>query len=235
MKIHTFATYNKLTGSHIAGCTAIVVDVLRASSSIVWAVRNGAEKIIPVSDGGTAAAIASRLGDCLLAGERNGLRIQGFDLGNSPLEFSRERVRGKTIVMSTSNGTGTIQSVEAAAYVLVGAMINATAVAKRAVELDRDILIMCAGTEGEFSADDICAAGAIAKAALLETQKAEVCDDLTRVAIMVYENWKSGKADLSATDHYSELAALGFQEDLEFCFTQDITDQVPEYKDGILR
>ena len=235
MKIQTFATCNKLTASHITGCTAIVVDVLRASSSIVWAVRNGAEKIIPVSDGGAAAAIASRLGGCLLAGELNGIRIQGFDLGNSPLEFSRERVRDKTIVMSTSNGTGTFQSVEAAAHVLVGAIINATAVAKRAVELDRDILIMCAGTEGEFSADDICAAGAIAKAVLLVAADAEICDDLTRVAMMVYEDWKSGKADLSATKHYSELAALGFQEDLDFCFTQDLTDQVPQYKDGILR
>ncbi len=234
MKIRTFATYNKLTGNQIAGQTAIVVDVLRATSSIIWAVRNGADKIIPVSEGGAAAAIASRLGDCLLAGDRGGLRLQGFDFGNSPVEFSKERVRGKTIVMSTTNGTGAIQRVEAAAPVFIGAMINATAVAKRAAAQNRDILIMCAGAEGEFSADDICTAGAIAKAVLFELGDVEMCD-LTRLAILVYEDWKCGKADLSATKHYSELAALGFHEDLEFCFSQDITDVVPEYKNGILR
>ena len=88
MKVKTFSQSKKYTGNFLMDRTVIVVDVLRATTCIIWACRNGANRIIPVSDAGEGAAIASRLGDCIMAGERGGIKLPGFDLGNSPLEFS---------------------------------------------------------------------------------------------------------------------------------------------------
>lgn len=93
--------------------------------------------------------------DCVLAGERGGIRLPGFDVGNSPLDFSHELVSGKNVIFCTTNGTQAICGMSGAANLLIGAMINRTAVARRAVELGQDIVIMCAGTDGRFSADDI--------------------------------------------------------------------------------
>lgn len=157
MRIKTFAQTKKYTGNYLMDRTVIVVDVLRATSSIIWACRNGANRVIPVSDAGEGAAIAARLGDCIMAGERGGVKLPGFDLGNSPLEFDHRIVKDRNVVINTTNGTGAIKAAEGAAHVLIGAMINHTAVARMAAQLDRDVIILCAGTEGEFSADDICA------------------------------------------------------------------------------
>ena len=166
MRIDVVPVYGKMISSHISGSTVIVVDVLRSTSCITMAVKNGAERVIPAVDPGEAASIAGRLGirDCVLAGERGGIKLPDFNRGNSPAEYSAENVQGKTVVISTSNGTAAIHGSSAAKDVLIGAMINRTAVAKRALALGDDILIVCAGTDGAISADDLIAAGAIADA-----------------------------------------------------------------------
>ena len=234
MKVKTFAQSKKYTGNFLMDRTVIVVDVLRATSCITWACQNGANRIIPVSDAGEGAAIASRLGDCIMAGERGGIKLPGFDLGNSPLEFSPEVVKGHNIVINTTNGTVALKAAEGAANVLAGAMINHSAVARKAAELGKDVIILCAGTEGEFSADDICAAGAIATSLCQYAEITSQCD-LTLVARSLYKDWKEGRVDLSKSYHYSRLIDLGFAEDVEFCFQEDITDIVPCYRDGFIQ
>lgn len=232
INIKTYGSFVKLPVNHLAGHTVISIDVLRSSSCIVWGLVNGAYKIIPVEDLGSAVSIASRLGDCVLAGERDSLLIPGFDIGNSPAEYTGARVGGRAVVISTSNGTEAICGSESAANVLIGSMLNCTAVAKRAVELGSDVILMCAGTGGEFSADDIYAAGAIAS----EIQKltdAEPCD-LTRVACLVYASWKEDHAELLRTKHCKRLTSLGLEGDISFCLTRDLTDIVPEYRDGVI-
>ena len=214
------------------GHTVISIDVLRSSSCIVWGLVNGASKIIPVDDLGSAVSIASRMGDCVLAGERGAVLIPGFDIGNSPAEYTEARVGGKAVVISTTNGTGAICKSESASNVLIGSMLNCTAVAKRAVELGNDVILMCAGTGGEFSADDIYAAGAIASAIQTLTD-AELCD-LTRVSCLVYDRWKEDRTELSKTKHYKRLVSLGLEGDISFCLTRDLTDIVPEYKNGVI-
>ena len=233
MRIKTFAQTKKYTGNYLMDRTVIVVDVLRATSSIIWACRNGANRVIPVSDAGEGAAIAARLGDCIMAGERGGVKLPGFDLGNSPLEFDHRAVKDKNVIINTTNGTGAIKAAEGAAHVLIGAMINHTAVARMAAQLDRDVIILCAGTEGEFSADDICAAGAIATSLCKLGQVSAQCD-LTLVAKSLYSDWREARADLSKTYHYARLVDLGFEEDVQFCFQEDITDVVPVYRDGFI-
>ena len=233
MRIKTFAQTKKYTGNYLMDRTVIVVDVLRATSSIIWACRNGANRVIPVSDAGEGAAIAARLGDCIMAGERGGVKLPGFDLGNSPLEFDHRIVKDRNVIINTTNGTGAIKAAEGAAHVLIGAMINHTAVARMAAQLDRDVIILCAGTEGEFSADDICAAGAIATSLCKLGQVSAQCD-LTLVAKSLYSDWREARADLSKTYHYTRLVDLGFEEDVQFCFQEDITDVVPVYRDGFI-
>ncbi|PWM05930.1 MAG: 2-phosphosulfolactate phosphatase [Clostridiales bacterium] len=233
MRIKTFAQTKKYTGNYLMDRTVIVVDVLRATSSIIWACRNGANRVIPVSDAGEGAAIAARLGDCIMAGERGGVKLPGFDLGNSPLEFDHRIVKDRNVIINTTNGTGAIKAAEGAAHVLIGAMINHTAVARMAAQLDRDVIILCAGTEGEFSADDICAAGAIATSLCKLGQVSAQCD-LTLVAKSLYSDWREARADLSKTYHYARLVDLGFEEDVQFCFQEDITDVVPVYRDGFI-
>ena len=183
MKIDIVPVYGKLLSSHISCSTVIVVDVLRSTSCITMAVKNGAERVIPAVDPGEAASIAGRLGlkDCVLAGERGGIKLPDFNLGNSPAEYSKENVQGKTVVISTSNGTAAIHGSSAAKDVLIGAMINRTAVARRALELGNDILIVCAGTDGAISADDLIAAGAIADAVCREATVAVIGQRAARI------------------------------------------------------
>lgn len=239
MYIDTLTNQTKLLSHQLSNTTVIVVDVLRATTSIICAVMNGANLVVPTADPGSAAAFSTRIGskDCILAGERGGIKLPDFALGNSPSEFSADNVRGKTVIISTSNGTGAINSVGGATDVLIGALINKTAVAAEALKLKNDVLIVCAGTDGRPSADDICAAGGIAKAisALAAGRVAVTASDMTLVACMIYTDWIDSRADLSVTKHYSHLVELGFKEDVDFAFTEDITNVVPKYQDGVIR
>lgn len=239
MYIDTLSNQTKLLSHQLSNTTVIVVDVLRATTSIICAVMNGANLVVPTADPGSAAAFSTRIGskECILAGERGGVKLPDFALGNSPSEFSADNVRGKTVIMSTTNGTAAINSVGGALDVLIGALINKTAVAEAALKLNNDVLIVCAGTNGRPSADDICAAGGIAKAIseLAAGKIAVTASDMTLVACMIYTDWKEGRADLSVTKHYSHLCELGFKDDVDFAFTEDITDVVPRYSDGVIK
>lgn len=237
MRIDTIPQYNKVLSSHLSNCTVIVVDVLRASTSIIWAVKNGAQQVIPTADAGEAAAMVNKLDlhDCVLAGERGGEKLMGFDMGNSPEEFNQKTVMGKTVVINTTNGTAAIHGVSSAKNVLIGAIINRTAVAKKALELGDDVIIVCAGTDGMVSADDICAAGAIADAILKHAAMPCTPTDFTIVCATLYQDWLDGRIDMSKTRHYARLIELGFKADAEFCFKQDMTDVVPKYAHGIIR
>ena len=155
----------------VAGGIAVVIDVLRASTTIATALANGAAGIRPVTDVDAARTLAAELGPAaLLGGERGGVRIAGFDLGNSPLEYSRDRVAGRPIVVTTTNGTAAIAACSEAREVLVAAVVNRSAAAALARSLavrhgGVDIHLVCAGTDGAPTEEDVLAAGAILDAA----------------------------------------------------------------------
>ncbi len=237
MQITTYPFPQAVTEKHFYKKTAVVVDVLRATTSIIEALRNGAAQVITARDPAEAMAFYSHFGkkDSVLAGERGGLRLPDFELGNSPLEFSKKVVDGKTVVICTTNGTQAIYACRGASRLLIGAMRNRTAVAKEALKQGEDITLICAGTLGECSADDIIACGGILSAILEQCETAPELNDFSRICMLTYSAWCKGEADLSLTTHYKRLFELGFVEDLSFCFEQDKTDVVPEYNNGSIK
>ena len=175
MHWHCHDLFNRMPQGAVAGGIAVVIDVLRASTTIMTALAHGAAGVRPVLTVEVARALAAGFGSgsdsgVLLGGERGGLRIDGFDLGNSPLEYSRARVAGRRIVITTTNGTAALDACTAASEVLIGAIVNRAAVAARARELavahgTSNIHLVCAGTDGEVTEEDLLTAGAILDAA----------------------------------------------------------------------
>lgn len=158
--LNVYALPSLVMPEEVAGDTAVVIDVLRASTSIIYALNAGAQAVLPcleVSDALAAAKQFSRE-QYVLAGERGGKPIENFDLGNSPEEFGPEHVGDKTVVFTTTNGTRAIHRVASAKEVFIAAFVNASAVVQELIGKDR-IHIVCAGTDGQFSEDDILLAG----------------------------------------------------------------------------
>lgn len=153
-----------------AGGIAVVIDVLRASTTMITALAHGAVAVMPCSSIDEARAFGEAHPGALLGGERGCVRIEGFDVGNSPLEYTAERVAGRVVIMTTTNGTAALCACHEAEAVLVGAMVNRAAVATAARQLAIGrgcpaIHLVCAGTDGEVTEEDILTAGAVLDAA----------------------------------------------------------------------
>ncbi|OAT80363.1 2-phosphosulfolactate phosphatase [Desulfotomaculum copahuensis] len=169
MKIDVVFTAGAIAPEELAGRTAVVFDVLRATSTIVTALANGCRAVVPVVDVDEAGRVAERLGQdaadgleshgVLLAGERDGAKLPGFPHGNSPLEFGPEVIAGKTLVLTTTNGTRAIHGAAPAAAIYAGSLLNARAAAAAALAAGRDVTLVCAGTRERFSLEDTAAAG----------------------------------------------------------------------------
>lgn len=163
MRLDVFLTPGEVTPGEIAGRTVVVLDVLRATSSIVEALSNGARSIYPVASIEDALRLANTIGreGVLLCGERKCLPIEGFDLGNSPREFTRERVGGRTLVMTTTNGTYAMMLTVGAERVLIGSILNLDAVVEELASDGSRPAIICAGRERTFAMEDAVCAGAM--------------------------------------------------------------------------
>lgn len=159
-RLNVYALPKFVAPEDLAGGTAVVLDVLRASTTIVHALQAGAREVIPCLEVEEARAVAESMaeGDAVLGGERSGLPIAGFDLGNSPSEYFPSRVGGKTVVLTTTNGTRAMLHARQAERILIGAFVNAAAVVERLLGREQ-IHLLCAGTEGQISYDDVLAAG----------------------------------------------------------------------------
>jgi 2-phosphosulfolactate phosphatase len=171
MKLDVVFTPQSLVAAEVAGRTAFVIDVLRATTTICAALAHGARAVIPAGSGEEAVRLAQSLdaGDVLLGGERNGLRMPGFALGNSPLEMTAAAVGGRLIVHSTTNGTRALLATAGARAVYGAAAVNLTVAgdrAREALEEEGGLLILCAGRDGGFSLDDAYCAGRLVLAAL---------------------------------------------------------------------
>jgi 2-phosphosulfolactate phosphatase len=153
----------EIEGKSFEHITAIVIDVLRASTCIANAIANGCDGVIPTVSVEEAMDISRAYSrdDYLLCGERKNEKIDGFDLGNSPLEFTEDRVKGKKLIMTTTNGTRAIRTAKTAPSVIIGGLWNISACCELAVTLGRDILIICAGQNGRYAMEDAICAGII--------------------------------------------------------------------------
>lgn len=237
MKVNVYATHNSVREIDIKDQIAVVVDVLRATSTIVTSLNSGCKEVIPVVEIEEAMEISRNYEreTYLLAGERNALKIEGFDLSNSPSEYVREVVEDKSIIFTTTNGTKAIRRAEGAREVILGALINAKAVSDYILSRRDDVAFICAGTEGRFSLDDILAVGAIIHR-MDNGENLLEFDDLATVCKYMYEQY-SGNLDsiVRKSRHYNVLKATEHYRDIEYCLKEDIISIVPEYRDGILR
>ena len=156
MRLDVFLTPGELSPSDILDRSVVVIDILRASSSIVQALSAGAKSIYPVASIEEALRLANTFGrdDVLLCGERRCLPIEGFDLGNSPREFTAERVAGKTLVMSTTNGTHLMSLTGGASRVVIGSLLNLRAVVDDLAKSEAEPVLICSGREKHFALED---------------------------------------------------------------------------------
>ena len=224
--ILTPAELPALARRDLGGSTCVVFDVLRATSTFVTALQNGAGAIIPVGEISEAVAHRQRHPEVLLAGERNGVRILAaqpggvdFDLGNSPREFRPEKVRGKTIVSTTTNGTRALRACAAAQVVLASSFLNLAATAKFLNQSPpAEIFLICAGTGEGVALEDVLAAGALAGL---------VGGDYTDSTEIAARTFQSAKADLpaalaSAQNARRLLAIPDLRADVAFCAQRDV-------------
>lgn len=210
----------------------VIIDVLRASSAICSAFENGAEKIIPVADIETAREYKSK--GYLVAAERDGFILDFADFGNSPFNFTKERVQGKTIVYSTTNGTGIINMASSSYRTVIGSFLNLSALSNWLVKQDRGVLLFCAGWKNRFNLEDTVCAGAFAMNLLSTGEYTTNCDS----TLAAVDLWKLAKDDIPAyidkAAQRTRLRDKGLDDCIEFCLRPDFTDKIPLTANGVL-
>jgi 2-phosphosulfolactate phosphatase len=205
--------------------TVIVVDILRATSCMTTAFAFGIESITPFASLEDCRAMKSQ--GYFTTGERDGKKVDGFDLGNSPFEYMDEKLKGKKIAFTTTNGTQAIAKSIGAKEIVIGSFLNLTAISKHIRAGNDDVLIVCAGWKGRFNLEDTLFAGA-----LIESLKDHVqleCD-APQASLHIYDMGKSNMFEfLKNASHVKRLTNLNILEDIKFCLTIDKYDVVPMY------
>lgn len=224
-----------------AGQLAVVLDIFRATSTMVTALGNHALQVIPVAEPEAAFELQRKFGagQCILGGERKGFKIPGFDLGNSPAEYSEDVVSGKTVIISTSNGTQAALWAKDAGEVFIGSFLNMGAIVDHlksrlnSGNSAPDITIVCAGRVGNFSLEDFTGAGMIVHLA------GNGCEltDTAKVALLTYEKARQSgiTAFTSQAEHGRYLKEIGMESDIALCTEVDKFSILPRMADGVIR
>lgn len=207
----------------ISNSIVVVIDIFRATSSICYGIENGAEAIIPVPS--VEACESYRGSECLLAAERNGEVVAGFDFGNSPFSYTREKVAGKTVVLTTTNGTHAINLSREASRIVIGSFLNLSALCGWLNTQENDVLLLCSGWKDKVNLEDTLFAGGVVHCL---KENYYVLDDS---AIAAEDLYSMAKADLQTylqkTSHSERLKKLGIEKDIEFCLNVDIARSIP--------
>ena len=228
--LHPAEIATVLPARDLSGTTCVVFDVLRATSSMITGLAHGATEIYPVRTIEEALGLKVRMATAVLGGERHGDLIPGFEVGNSPSEY-RERVRGRQIITTTTNGTIALRACEGAARVLVGAVLNIGAVANvlRAAWPEH-LLIVCAGTFSDFALEDACAAGL-----LIGDLGAESLSDAAHAALAITRLYSEPLAAVRASRNGRVLAGTGRMADVEWCAQLSHYQIVGEMQAAVIR
>jgi 2-phosphosulfolactate phosphatase len=229
MKLDVIMTPGETTPAALAGRTVVVLDILRASTTIVHALSAGAKSVFPVASIEEALRLANTFGrdEVLLAGERRCLPIEGFDLGNSPLEFTRDRIGGKILVMTTTNGTAAMALTGNAERVYIGSLLNIAAVVDELVRNEAEPVILCSGRERQFALEDATCAGEFASR-LMATRPGEwELNDGARAAISLSGEFGIGVPMFEIAAGGRGILEAGLRGDLPFCAQVDTHDVVP--------
>jgi 2-phosphosulfolactate phosphatase len=224
--LHSPEQWRAIPADQLRGSVAVVIDVIRATSTIASALAQGAAGVQPVAAVEEAFALKAKNPEAVLAGERGGVPLEGFDLGNSPGDFTRKRINRRRVILTTTNGTQALAACVGARAVVAACLLNLDAVAARLQELGAPWLVVCAGCNGFFGVDDAIVAGALAEA--LECDHAFV------------HLYRSVKKDLVGTllgsEAGRELARVGLDKDVDYCAQVSRLSVVPMLgEDGVLR
>lgn len=237
MRVDVFFGAHQFAAADVANRVVAVIDVLRASTTVAVALSNGARNIIPFESTEEVVLRSKSFerGEVRLAGERKMLPVPGFDFGNSPREFTREAVEGKTVLFSTTNGTAALVGVQGARDVVVASFVNFSAVLtllRTALHGGEDVVLLCAGRERQFSLEDAACAGRFVRF-LTEREDAEVMlNDAARAALLIERGYGDSVTRLfEDSAHGQALMAAGFAEDLAVCAMLDGYPVIPIYHD----
>lgn len=237
MKIHALLSPLNVEELYFTGKTTVVIDVLRATSTIIAALDNGAREIIPVDTVDFAVKVSGSAfgGQTLLAGERNTIKVEGFALGNSPLEFSKEIVAGKSIILYTTNGSKAIIKAKFSENLFIASFNNLGILAKLLYEMGRDIEILCSGSNGQFCIEDTVCAGKL----ISEIQKLDKNIELSDASLASVSLAKSFGSNilrmLKNSEHGKLLIENGFGNDLKFVSKLNISKTIPMYSESVIK
>lgn len=236
MRLDVFFGGHQLTPADIQGRVVLVIDVLRASTTVAVALANGAKAVIPFESSDEVIARAKQFerSDVLLAGERKMHAIPGFDLGNSPREYTREAVEGKTVLLTTTNGTVALAGIQGARDVVVACYVNYSAVSamiRAAARGASDVTIVCAGRDKQFALEDAACAGRFARAVTRRLANVRL-NDAAQACCLMDKRYGDGLDRLfEDSEHGRALAEAGFGEDLIVCAEVDSHPVIPIYQD----
>jgi 2-phosphosulfolactate phosphatase len=234
-ELEVFTAATSFQEDEMRGKTAVMIDVLRASSTIVTALANGARGVIPVADMGAGSKISQSMDteNILLCGEKDGEKIEGYDLGNSPLEYTPGLVKGKTIILNTTNGTKALMRASHARHIVVGSFLNLGQIVEYLKDKER-IILVCAGWRGRLSLEDLLCAGNIIYE-LTSGELPETAFDGAKVAFGLYEKFGDDiEKTVQSSNHAHRLQDIVGTDDLSYCSRVNVMNVLPVMKEGII-
>jgi 2-phosphosulfolactate phosphatase len=210
----------------------VIIDILRATSAICTAFEHGAEKMIPVATIEEARAYKEK--GFLVGAERDAIPVEGFDFGNSPFSYMNENVKGKTIVISTTNGTQAIEAAKDAYRVVIGSFLNITALCEWLFSEKRNVLLLCSGWKNKFNLEDALFAGAVTEALTNLSDEFKLGDGCLALKYLYQQARQDPYKFLNHASHKERLASLNLKKDIKYCLTPDQTKVIPVLKSGAL-
>lgn len=217
----------------VSDAIVVIIDVFRATSTIAAALHNGAKKIIPVDSIALCVEIAKKIGG-ITAGERDGKIAEGLKHGNSPLEYPREFIEGKTLVLTTTNGTRLLQMAlnNGAETIITGSFPNLSAVCNFLIQQNKNVILGCAAWKDRLNIEDTLFAGAIIHR--IKDYFNIHCDASLNAETIYHHSQNDIWSFIKKTTHYHRLSAYGLEEDMKYCLNVDVANVLPIYKEGAL-
>jgi 2-phosphosulfolactate phosphatase len=233
--LHTSLSPALLNLYDVSNGIVVIIDILRATSTITTALYNGARSVIPVESVSRCIELGKQI-EGITAGERDGKIAEGLEFGNSPFEYPKEFIEGRTLVLTTTNGTRLLHMAieKGAKEIVVGAFINLSALCDHLIEMKQDVILGCAAWKDRVNMEDTLFAGAVISR--VKEHFAINCDS-SHIAENLYEK---GKKDLfefmkkNNASHYHRLIGFGLEKDIRYCLTPDLANVLPVYKEGKL-
>jgi 2-phosphosulfolactate phosphatase len=237
MKANVIFTPENLDELSFSGKTTVVIDVLRATTTIINALNNGAKEIIPVASVEFAVKVSGGMfgGLTLLGGERNTKKIEGFAMGNSPQEYTPEIVNGKSIILYTTNGTKALVKAKFSKNLFAASFSNLSAVAEHLSSLNQDIEILCAGRNHSFSLEDSICAGKMITEIIKFKEGLELTDTAKACIILSKSFGRNLLKMLMETEHGKLLIENGFEDDIKFCSKINNINSIPAFNGNVIK